>query len=949
MKASHAGLLLLSLTALFLYSSGEEVQFGNRVYTVAEPGACTDADYTDAKQTGSYLLSTKGKNSALMTLSMDIQLVHYRVQSSAKSCFRAHPAFITCIQKALTDLKSTNRAIVTGGYRLPADVRGSTDPADVFAAAGTAINLVPVSRDPADLMGIARAILTNCPAPLERIGRNLGIVMKQNSVVAFMGGPSDPPLLSVNGYTVMSQAAFNTEALAAINAGLELGKPVTECSLFPTLSAGQWYPENSTGVDSTVGSMDMAVTRDTSSDFARLVEYMGVNVLFDKATAWCGQAGQSCAHCQSGPVDARTDKRCTARMMTSRMSEVLVRLQKLVREKMADGVLVLEGWDEDYPGHVAADSMHREGRALKARLTSGNSGALNQLANLAICAKADYVRHNNDHILLAVQKQHGSVASLSQFAKTALVRVETPSTKEHLVQLPSYFSEADHAQHPVFDSAGREDLEIARHTRLGYFVSPLSRYLRLSRHVADCFSTLQDYFVQRQSTDGPVRLEVVRGFLTTPERDETLKATDSRYASGILGQSFEIRADASQSSVNVSLATLARLAVIRCTPEFKKAESEIGVGLYQDRVFVDMRDEFKFWNPSGSFPPQVKSAAEFRDYMQQLFSAAYDGRIIDPDLPAEAEVLAEPPSRQSVVYRYTVPERVHRRRSTATGATECQPKRDTPFCQLSERSRRQMVFTWWQEAVKKHNYHDLNETKAAFDGCFGDCGTCLSGAVYQDKVEHCSNYLHWSPFEIVPPYGSTSNLFPRERGDLRSRACPVGTSRTDHCIEDSPLFLLVVNLFEASFRADPTRSVSQELYPQTENPSPVAELVQQLYVTHAQGKVKVWVHDETDISAMKNTLETLMVYNKEVTQVEVLVQQAGSKAPVDSVLRSLILEWTSTRSPVYSREFVAPYTLNDMPKVVRKRSAEAAAHDRRDSLIHQKVMEVDNWLSRIEL
>nr|KAG5714696.1 hypothetical protein BaRGS_000184 [Batillaria attramentaria] len=787
---------------------------------------------------------------------MDIQLIHYRASSSAASCFRAHPVFIACVQKALSELKTNKK---------------------------------------------------------RRISRNMGIVMQQNTVVVSW---EDPVILHFSQWTVtrschrqnLCQTLWPPSTLDLV----EAGKPTTECSLFTTLTSGMWFPENSAGS----GQHSGACGHGRDSRYSH-----GLRT-FDNADAWCGQSGQSCAHCQSGPVDA----------------------------SWVSGVLVLEAWDEDYPGHVATDSIHREGRALKVRLTSGSAAGLSQLSNLAICAKADFVQHNGDHLLLAVQKQHGTVASVSQFAKAALVRVEPPTIKQHLVQLPDYFSEADHAQLPVFDSAGREELEIARHTKLGYFVSPHSRYLRLSRHVADCFSTLQDYFDQRKDTDGLVRLEVVRGFLTTPERDETLRATDSRYASGILGQSFEVRADSSQSITNVSLAAIARLAVIRCTPEFKKADSEIGVGLYHDRVYVDMRDTFKFWNPSGSFSTQVKSAAEFRVYMQQLFEAAYGSRIIDPDLPAEAEALADPPARQSPLYRYTHPERVlRRRRRQATSTTECQPKRNTAFCSLSQRARRDLVTTWWKEAEKMHNYHDVNETKAAFEGCFGDCGTCLSGDVYDDKVEHCSNYFHWSPFSIVPPYGSTFNLFPRERGDLRARACPVGTARSDHCIEDSPLFMLAVNLFEASFRADPARSVSQELYPQTENPSPVAELLQQLYVTHAEGKVKVWVYDETDISAMKNTLETLMVYNKDVTLVEIFVQQAGSKAPVDNVLQSLILEWTTNRSPLYTREFVVPYTLNDMPRVVRKRSAEAAGQNLRDSLIQQKVMEIDNWLSRVEL
>ena len=64
-----------------------------------------------------------------------------------------------------------------------------------------------------------------------------------------------------------------------------------------------------------------------------------------------------------------------------------------------------------------------------------------------------------------------------------------------------------------------------------------------------------------------------------------------------------------------------------------------------------------------------------------------------------------------------------------------------------------------------------------------------------------------------------------------------------------------MNLFEAKYRPDLTKSVSEEMYPQTENPSPVPELLGVLYTAYNMGVAKVWVQDETDIAAMRSVLK----------------------------------------------------------------------------------------------
>ena len=63
----------------------------------------------------------------------------------------------------------------------------------------------------------------------------------------------------------------------------------------------------------------------------------------------------------------------------------------------------------------------------------------------------------------------------------------------------------------------------------------------------------------------------------------------------------------------------------------------------------------------------------------------------------------------------------------------------------------------------------------------------LTGSAYEAKLEHCSNFMHWAPFEMAPD-GTAMNLFPRERAEMRRCACQGSSS---HCIEDSALFLLM--------------------------------------------------------------------------------------------------------------------------------------------------------------
>ena len=66
---------------------------------------------------------------------------------------------------------------------------------------------------------------------------------------------------------------------------------------------------------------------------------------------------------------------------------------------------------------------------------------------------------------------------------------------------------------------------------------------------------------------------------------------------------------------------------------------------------------------------------------------------------------------------------------------------------------------------------------------------------------------------------------------------------------------LAVDTIESYYRPDPTNSVEEELYPQTENPSPVLDQLHRLYAFSATGRVKVWVEGEDDLLTLIPALE----------------------------------------------------------------------------------------------
>ncbi|XP_067670935.1 uncharacterized protein [Haliotis asinina] len=940
-------LWLLSLLYLTQAVVCEDVLFesGKRL-SVVDPASVTegDAEYADPKDTGSKLFDSSVGNTDKLRLSLLVMVHNFRSKSS--NYFRAHPVFISCLQLILNDLQNENtRALISSGYKTKSDVGGSTSIQDLYAQAGTGAYIEFQTGVTGDVKNIAKAALKHCPVIFERIQRDIGIIMTGTGMYIHMTGAVDTqPHFSAEAGFDINQANFPAWAQNLINEGLD---PVQspDCSSFQGLESGQIHPSDVTTPEELVGVVDQPITRDTPEDFIKLVQYQGTNVGFsnpERSAAWCGKEGNTCVDCTGSPAGNHVSKRCASRLMSARMYNFLRVLQKLTRENLAgDKLRVTKAFDEPYSGQTdySVTSLHTEGRQLTVELENGKAG-LKTVTKLAQCIGVDFIKHNGDYVVLAVRKMKGYAAQKVTFQQTVLLAVEPPHSKAHDYKLPVEFGESEYDDYPLFDSSGQEEDLLAEDTTLGQFTSsdPEFRYLRLSPLIAKCYSQLLHYHNKRNADGDPTTgIDVVRGFISTKEQILTIDPFDQRYNTFILGLAMEVNYNSSHNPNSHTLSHLVQVAVDKCAPVFAEGRQEMGVGLYADRVFVDMRDDFDVWTDNVNLiPREFGSIGVYKAELKIRFDAAIEKRLVDPDDIEEAKKSANVPYRQSPSFRHIPPPHVLRRRRAAPDPDDCVPRTDTPFCAITKQFRDKEIEDVWAEVNRKHHYHDKDEVRQALEQCLGLCGTCMDGNIYESKLEHCDNFLHWVPFGLMND-NTISNFFPRDNADLRRYAS------LEHTIEDAELFHLAINSAEAVFRPDPKQSVEHELYPQAENPSPVMMLLHRLYAIHATGKVKFWVYDDIDVSSLREPLQAVMLYNKNVTNVEVYVSSSGSKDAVSAAIENMILEWSTNGYPTVTREIIAPYTIKDMPKYVAKRDSDTAI---RDELIEHHFNREQRWVNR---
>ncbi|XP_071808816.1 uncharacterized protein [Asterias amurensis] len=929
------GVTLLAFVSLTVCSSAELIAFpsGEELNSLSIDEAQFDPsvlDLNDNEDTGSYLFdSTHIINKRLS--------INYFVRdfiSTETNYFRANPLLFQCLQKIQNEVSQNDEKIVIrSGYQPLQVTGGSADPSVTYRSTGSAalVGLEPgTTVTMADVVGIAVRL---CVPIFQRANRDIGIVVFEETFeIRVQGSSEDGPIFSAGDDSTLSANEIQQIAWDSIDAVYGSSK-MPLCPADESMSSDQIFPPDAVNPEATVGKIDHPITRGDVTDFARLTQYPGRLIAFkneERTSDWCGEPGRHCVDCTEHMKGFNLNSRCADRTMAVRLMMTLKTLAKLVSEEWPGvKLLVIEAWDEPHDGSTYPegdqpdDSLHYEGRAAKLALSDEDSTKLDRLAGLATCAASDYVEHKGDHIFVAVKKQAGSSATLVTFPHRELLVVVPPETDAAEYQLPDGFEGTERAR-PLFDKDHMMDAKLSDASIVSQFVSENGRYFRLNPNLVMCF---QDIVNNENKWNPDVKVNVLNAFMTNKEHDN-INFLDPRFSSPILGQSMELTYDPMNSDESTHHPErLMRQALLHCGPRFIKSGFNIGVGLYEDSVFIDMRKTFHAWVERSSLLGPGETKEDFKKEQARWLLRAVEGRDVDPLNPTDACLRSVKPKKQS-------PDFSHVATTTRAPAisNECVPQDNTAFCRETAKHRQEQVDRIWVEVKRKHLYHDEDELLQALQGCIGACATCKKGSFYEDKVKHCNNFLHWVPFGFLEQQDQT-NFYVRTNNKMKIPAC------RNHCIDKTPLFSLMVPTIEALYRPDPKRSVKERLYSEVNNPSPVNELMQKLYAIHASGVVTVWVHDVAELDILKEPLKVVMLYNKNVTQVKVYATPLNQQS-VAGKMTELSAEWTSGGCLDHSRTFLPPYgQVEDIPSGVSKRSPE---HDLREAMLERH----GNWERR---
>ncbi|XP_064631957.1 uncharacterized protein LOC135490616 [Lineus longissimus] len=895
--------------------------------------AATAADLVDTKNTGTKLFdsSTVGKDKKLASY------VYIKDFKSKKSkYYRAHPVFTKCIDKIFSKLDNSDaghRLLVGSAFKTKSEAGNSEH--DQYACAGTAAVLIYRQDSRVkSVLDIAKEALKQCPAIFASIQRDLGVVLLADGVGIHMRGPLDKQPYYASDGGEKSSADFKKWCLDQIDERFETGPKPTDCAA-TGLNSGEAYPNSAKNPEEVVGRLDVPVTRKDVEDFKRLLQFDGRVIEFENSessSSWCGFAGNPCRPCSDGIYGSALDDRCADRVVSPRMYSALNKLQFLVRKGMNDKLVVTEAWDEAHSGALTGDnpakSLHYEGRQVEAKLKNG--GSLTTLTKYAICAGIDYVKNNGASVTFAVRKQETLEDRKVRFdGNNELLIVALPARHQHRYKLdPSL----DPETMPLFYADFQDSTPIAddHDVTVGMFRSGETcigspdcpeedddyRYFRLNPGIVKCFSLIKDKVTREFNKT----LAVDQAYQSTEEWINTVDVyLDPRGWATAFGDAMQINFP------GFCPYRLAEIAVDQCAKIAQSDDEQaLGIGLYEDFLYVDIRYNFSVWveNPA-LLPKDCVNTDKFESRLALRFGQTVLGQRIDPDDLDVACGNADPPKPQSANYTHEHSPAIKaqkRARRDATIDGECQPQTDTAFCKDTKKHRDAVVTDIWEEITRKAHDKDMIDIKKALEGCFGACGTCLEGVVWEDKIENCQNLIHWIAFHPLND-GQESHFYSSDNMAARRHAYAPYTGR--HCVDRSALYGLFADPVKKLYRPDPTKSIEEQLYSPENNPSPLMDLIKRMYAFNAEGKAVLWINDDTEATSMKNVLRMLMVYNKKLTGIDVMVPDEISAETVGAVIENSIAEWTKSTCTKYSREYITPFRIiTGWPQSRKRRDAD---------------------------
>ncbi|CAG2238126.1 unnamed protein product [Mytilus edulis] len=268
-------------------------------------------------------------------------------------------------------------------------------------------------------------------------------------------------------------------------------------------------------------------------------------------------------------------------------------------------------------------------------------------------------------------------------------------------------------------------------------------------------------------------------------------------------------------------------------------------------------------------------------------------------------------------------------------------------CERSMEARQAEALKLWTQmsSTASKNTLPTTEMKQAIFGCLVDvCGGCSgSGRKWDKKVKACvdvvSKYISYTRKPLVKKTDKVS-IFDTE--NIQSAAHGLACNEGVRCVENVQLYSMFQSTINSKYKPEPNNSIEEALFDGHDNPSPLLEIVEQFVAKQAAGNVSVYIESIRDISALRNILKVLMIYNRDIEMVTFLTLTGVKKDKLATAIQRKIETWAGSACPIWSRFAVVPYKIEDVHPSRVTRSIEDGRH-RNKMKEKQRNWEID-WI-----
>jgi hypothetical protein len=386
-----------------------------------------------------------------------------------------------------------------------------------------------------------------------------------------------------------------------------------------------------------------------------------------------------------------------------------------------------------------------------------------------------------------------------------------------------------------------------------FLSDPDLRYFRLEPALLNCLQAAEDRLVLLSNHTG-ISLRVLTGYKTRERDLQDKNSTGATFNETLFrsGRAIEVQ-NTLGADLNRTLEALWAL-VDTCSAVAHEKQATIGVALYADRVYIDLRlgDSPTVW----VHPEIPVNSSEVAVEVERRVRLAPG--LIQP-LNIDRACRVPPPVRQRGDYTYqtytaTSGRDPNRRRRTLLGCSDAPEV--TPHCNATALHRQRAVEEIWtaaELAAQTKGWPRLPfDVRTALEGCVLPCDPCDSGTTYQDKVRLCSEFVHWAPLGFGS--GKRTALYVLDNPETQQLACHGDRS----CVMGTGLFGTVFGAMDKTYQPDPSLPAEEHVFG-PENPSPVNALMHELFALHAQGEVDVFLTDGGEVGALAPVFKNIMV------------------------------------------------------------------------------------------